>query len=156
MPRVKIGSESKLAPSVVQTNLLKEMLRGSQIHPIAWLESLSQALGPRVPSRLTNQRSGRFNPIERLPLLGLRSQKRDWEGRFQSRGVTRNQYDARLINFAVPRQPEGTRTICQRRSERREQLFRMGIAGRNKRRSPGSGGRYKRTAESYYHCRKVR
>lgn len=51
---------------------------------------------------------------------------------------------------------KGYRTVCQKRSERREQLFRMGISGPGRRRSPGQGGSYKRTEGSQIVCRKVR
>lgn len=44
------------------------------------------------------------------------------------------------------------KTLCQRRSERREQLFRMGTAGAGRRRSPGQGGSYKRNEKSRISC----
>lgn len=54
------------------------------------------------------------------------------------------------------KQTKGYRTVCQRRSERRESLFAMGIAGSGRRRSPGQGGSYKRTEGSQIICKKVR
>lgn len=42
--------------------------------------------------------------------------------------------------------------LCKRRSDRREQLFRMRIAGPGRRRSPGQGGRYERNNESRISC----
>lgn len=51
---------------------------------------------------------------------------------------------------------KGTVTVCQKRDQRREKLFAMGIAGNNKRQSPGNGGTYKRDENSEVVCRKVR
>lgn len=51
---------------------------------------------------------------------------------------------------------KGYRTVCQKRSERREQLFAMGTAGTGRRRSPGQGGSYKRTEDSQISCKRVR
>lgn len=45
-------------------------------------------------------------------------------------------------------------TVCRKRHERRRQLFRTGIAGRNKRKSPGQNGTYLRTNESEQTCRR--
>lgn len=53
-------------------------------------------------------------------------------------------------------QVEATYRVCARRARRREHLFRIQIAGRNRRRSPGRGGTYRRTLDSLTTCRKVR
>lgn len=83
----------------------------------------------------------------RLPLLGLRNQTATFQGRLQSKGAT-----GRSNLRKVP----GTRTICETRSARRQILFRLGIAGKGRRNSPGSGGTYRRTPDSYYHCTTIR
>lgn len=59
-------------------------------------------------------------------------------------------------NLFVKKVTKGYITVCQKRSERREQLFAMGIAGFGRRRSPGQGGSYKRTQESQIVCKKER
>lgn len=45
------------------------------------------------------------------------------------------------------------RSICERRSVKRHVLFSTGIAGKNRRNSPGAGGSYNRTNESLMTCR---
>lgn len=128
----------------------------TQIDPLELQERMSQVLGTRVRFRERFQRPEWFRSIlrtERLPLFGLRSQRGRVSGRFQQRGDI---YPGRRDLFDPLRKVPGTKTICQIRSERRQHLFKLGIAGRGKRRSPGQGGSYRRTAESYYHCQTIR
>jgi len=42
--------------------------------------------------------------------------------------------------------------FCLRRKARRQVLFALGVSGRNKRRSPGRGGSYRRTQSSSWRC----
>lgn len=43
-------------------------------------------------------------------------------------------------------------SFCHKRKSRRQALFSLKIAGKGKRRSPGSGGTYNRTENSNYSC----
>lgn len=51
---------------------------------------------------------------------------------------------------------KGYVTVCQKREDRRESLFALGVAGHGRRRSPGQGGSYRRTQDSNIVCKKVR
>jgi len=122
------------------------------------MESLSQDLVSRARRDPPDQAyvrfpSGTLDPRKRLPLLGLRSQDAAPVGRTYPRGEL---YPGRDALFNPLREVPGTKTICQRRSDRRRALFKLHVAGSRKRRSPGSGGSYRRTPDSYYHCRTSR
>lgn len=124
------------------------------VNPLELLERMSQNIGARVRPDHRVQRPVWFRAKpERLPLLGLRSQRQPVEGRLQGRGEI---YRGRDALFSPLRTTRGTRSICQIRSERRQHLFKLGIAGKGRRFSPGQGGTYKRKADSYYSCTKVR
>lgn len=90
--------------------------------------------------------------VWRLPLIGLRSQVRTERMRQRVRDPLGTQ---KALKDQL-RQRDGSKTVCERRAERREQLFKMGIAGKNVRKSPGQGGHYRRTDQSDMVCRKVR
>lgn len=49
---------------------------------------------------------------------------------------------------------EARHSVCLRRARRREMLFKMRVAGKNLRKSPGKGGTYRRTEESEYTCKR--
>lgn len=58
----------------------------------------------------------------------------------------------RYLKYYSLTDTEVEKTLCKRRSERRENLFSLGIAGSGRRRSPGQGGRYKRDQNSRISC----
>lgn len=85
---------------------------------------------------------------ERLPLQGIRSQRdRILRNLEQPRRV-----GSRIVIPQIPRQIPGTKSVCQRRFERRTVLFARNIAGKGLRRSPGQGGTYRRTITSQQGC----
>lgn len=85
----------------------------------------------------------------RLPMLGLRSQVRT----DRMRKVQRELPDRHILQDSLKDVP-AEKSICVRRAERREQLFKMRVAGRGLRRSPGQGGHYRRTENSELSCRR--
>lgn len=131
-----------------------ERLRRVNIPRLLLAERLGQSVVRRVREAAADQpdvRSRRRIRRERLPLGGLRSQRelggRPWRAGAIVRAVLR-QVQASLKE--IP----GERTVCQKRAERREELFKKGIAGRGRRRSPGQGGSYRRTRDSEVTCRR--
>lgn len=92
----------------------------------------------------------------RVPLLGEVIHRYQKDVDTQERRERRAKfYSARRLAREMNK-VEGTYTICGRRARRREHLFRIGVAGRNRRRSPGRGGSYRRTPDSSYQCRERR
>ncbi len=85
---------------------------------------------------------------ERLPIQGIRSQVKT--------GIIIRKRREELPYGSPLREIAGTKSICTQRGQRRRRLFSMAIAGKNRRRSPGRGGHYKRTEDSQLHCRTVR
>ncbi len=115
--------------------------------------TLRERLGQTEPRGIRPVAFQGFDKIlGRVPLLGLRSQKdRAKIKKYQER------YRQQMRDLKYPlREIAGTRTICQQRAERREALFKTGVAGTGRRRSPGRDRTYMRTEESQVHCRKVR
>lgn len=117
-------------------------------------ERLSQNLAPRgIPNPMV-QRSvlvRQFLKANRLPLVGLRSQR--------ERVVLRSDQtiDRPLIHqWDVPANVPAVKSVCQARHLRRRLLFKIGIAGIGRRRSPGRGGTYRRNVDSETSCQKVR
>lgn len=156
---LKRSGHTPLPRSVQRTERQQKLglLPSSLPRSIVLVESLSQVLGsrgkvhqgPQTPVRV----SQKFK-ANRLPLIGLRSQARiDYTGRLKTRGEL---YPGRNALFSNLRETPGTRSICEQRAQRREHLFRVGIAGPNRRRSPGRGGHYRRTQDSYYSCKTYR
>lgn len=90
----------------------------------------------------------RFPSLRRIVQRGIRSSVAHMKREFRLPGIK----PGILTDRDIP----GTKSVCQRRSERRSQLFRMGIAGKNKRRSPGTNGTYRRNEESQLTCKTVR
>lgn len=142
-------------PSVQRTKTQEQgLLRSVTLPRLLALETMSQDVGTvrrgrQVPS---SQPHVWVNPlVDRLPILGLRSQRQKVAGRVQRT----EKYGVRSLEDPL-REVPGTRTICQKRSERRALLFKMGIAGKGKRKSPGQGGTYKRNEESITTCRTYR
>ena len=106
---------------------------------------------PRSSDRFDSYRPGLFLErklqFERLPILGLRSQR---ERKKERDGFRK---DLVFIGDKAPKtDPLYRGRICRRRKQRRARLFQIGIAGRNKRLSPGVGGTYRRTPESEVKC----
>lgn len=89
--------------------------------------------------------------IPRLALLGLRSQAQKVVMRAPQSIISQVQ-DVFFREEGIP----GTKSVCRKRMDRRQVLFRMGIAGRGRRRSPGSGGHYRRSERSQVTCDVVR
>ncbi len=81
---------------------------------------------------------------QKLPFLGLRSLRVFKKGSYVPSGVHKLKKSAKAI--------ESVRKLCRNRKDRRKTLFIRGIAGKNKRRSPGAGGTYKRTPLSEVSC----
>lgn len=90
--------------------------------------------------------------VWRLPLIGLRSQVRTERMRQRVKDPLGTQ---RALKESL-RERQGTKSVCAQRSQRRQVLFSLKIAGKNRRRSPGKGGHYRRTDQSDMVCRKVR
>lgn len=85
----------------------------------------------------------------RLPLIGLRSQ----HTLLGNGGQTDPGNILRGIREGVLNKIPAVRSVCQARHERRRVLFASRVAGPRLRRSPGSGGTYKRTVDSETSCR---
>lgn len=83
---------------------------------------------------------------ERLPLLGLRSQR---ERQLLEQRPPEQFYYPKLLS-SIP----GPKSMCERRHIRKGVLFSLRIAGKGLRRSPGKGGSYRRTVESSLSCRR--
>lgn len=93
---------------------------------------------------------GRARIEDRLPLLGLRSQ------RGNNYNLGRNPLeDLRSVMGALDSsQKQPIRgSICQRRGARRRVLFMNKIAGTGKKKSPGAGGSYRKNNDSQTSCR---
>lgn len=86
----------------------------------------------------------------RLPILGLRSQRINNPTGFGNL-LPRLSIDLGSAFDRVTGIP-AKRSLCKIRHLRRIMLFKMGIAGKGKRKSPGTGGTYRRTEESTQHC----
>lgn len=138
---------AKIAESST-TRLLRSLSTPSLI-------ALTKIAHRRDPQGVPGERPERLlsQPLRSI-IIGRRPQERPVQPRQRDR-----YFESIRDAFRYPVQwekKEGTKTVCQSRSERREQLFSMGIAGVGKRRSPGQGGSYKRTDKSEVVCRKVR
>lgn len=118
-------------------------------------ESMSQYIGSRGIRIAYEQRPvvvRRLLKANRLPLVGIRSQI-DRIGSSMVKNVLPQE-----INWLAD-QLKGVpavRSVCQARHQRRRMLFKIGVAGTNKRLSPGRGGTYRRTVDSETSCKKVR
>lgn len=130
------------------------MLRSAEIPRLLALETMSQNLVrrsgniSRVPPHVLFHQQ-----VKRLPLIGIRSQHVRVQGRFNQ--VKEYHKDPLRMSDRLTN-PPATRTICEKRAQRKEVLFKLGIAGKGQRRSPGAGGRYRRSVGSEYTCRTVR
>lgn len=100
-------------------------------------------IGPARPNRVA-----RLIKASRLPILGLRSQinKKVKYGQKVSGSVAGYFKDQELALT--------DRRICRSRTERRRTLFASGIAGKNRKRSPGVAGHYRRNSDSEITCRR--
>ncbi len=88
---------------------------------------------------------------ERYPIIGIRSQRE------RRKDIKKNelQKTSNLTrHIRDNNQVAQHKTVCQRRTRRRSTLFSKGIAGINKRKSPGTRGRYKYTSDSEKSCRR--
>lgn len=95
----------------------------------------------------------RRDSLERIRLQRLvQTQGVRQDEQLQRRGV----YLPKVRNVKLSVGESGTRSVCSIRYQRRKTLFSIGVAGRNRRKSPGAGGTYKRTHESYFTCRRKR
>ncbi|WNK13860.1 MAG: hypothetical protein [Microvirus sp.] len=128
-------------------NLTREQssqMRRQNIHRLILVDSLSQNLVRRQREIPAPQPNVKTLKKSRLPILGLRSQR--------ERTVTRQNrnelYPGRTALFSQLKENPASPSICHSRKIRREILFRTGIAGRNRHRSPGRNGTYRRTADS--------
>lgn len=120
---------------------------------IVLTEKLGQSLvrrGMRPPDSQPNVQFRERLRKERLPLLGLKSQ-RESKALIAWRVLKQAKQAYRVLQDPLRRMPL-TATLCKRRSERREYLFRIKVAGFGRRRSPGAGGSYRRTLDSSYSC----
>lgn len=87
--------------------------------------------------------------VSRLPIIGLRSQRKLKGDRFVV--SERPSFQDQLREFYQISRDPADRLTCARRSVRRSVLFARDIAGRRAR-SPGRGGTYRRTERSNYTC----
>lgn len=106
----------------------------------------SATIKPRRESPNEQGRVMVYPIINRLPLLGLRSQQE-----IMGFGTGHIRKDIRAVKRQV-RDISTTHSICHQRSDRRSVLFMKKIAGIGRKRSPGSGGTYKRTEDSQASC----
>lgn len=135
-----------------RSDVRSDVLRSLTIPRLIALETMSQDLVRRYQPTVAAQSHVWVNAVNRLPIVGLRSQRERYRGR-----IVVPQYNKEPFRLSDPLKTiYGTKSICQKRSERREILFKLGIAGKGQRRSPGAGGRYRRREESMMSCRKVR
>lgn len=129
-----------------------DLLRSLTIPRLIALETMSQDLVRRgKPASSVQPHVWSEQLFRRLPILGLRSQRELLRGRYLS--PNKEMYEGRNALFDPLQKMTGTRSICEKRAIRRKQLFMIGVAGRRSKRSPGSGGHYKRNVESQYSCR---
>lgn len=85
--------------------------------------------------------------LRRLPILGLRSQRKlIGDPLVVSGNSLRNQVDELHSYYRVLSEP----SVCRKRAVRQQVLFAKDVAGR--RRSPGRGGTYRRTERSNETC----
>lgn len=89
--------------------------------------------------------------VWRLPIIGFRSQT---VGKGLRQSVRKFQKIGKFGQLVLDRPEDAKRTVCDRRAVRREVLFKMRIAGRGLRRSPGQGGHYRRNQDSEKVCRR--
>lgn len=92
----------------------------------------------------------------RAIIIGRRPQERTFRSIKKRDPYLQSIRDAFRYPVQLERKQEGVKTVCQKRDERRETLFSMGIAGINQRKSPGQGGSYKRNKDSQIECKKER
>jgi len=103
------------------------------------------------PLRSSYAAPGRVSPLRISQAApGVRREQRRFPA---SQVIQRPLLRSAPILPAKPSLPTRATDFCSRREARREVLFAQRVAGR-KGRSPGRGGRYRRTAESYYRCRR--
>lgn len=88
---------------------------------------------------------------DRLPLVGLLSQIQDHEMVFPRGNEGPSELAQRREFLDRLRSPEHP-AVCKRRKDRRVALFRSQVAGRNRKRSPGQGGTYRRDLNSEREC----
>lgn len=105
-------------------------------------------LGPERPRALPREYPGRFgahsrqNALQRVLLWA--------SGRPRARDTRPRGPAARALRSLTAQHPNQV-MFCVRRKQRRELLFRFGVAGK-RRRSPGRGGSYKRSYSSQWRC----
>lgn len=139
------------APSVQRTETTTSDLLRTKLIPN--LIALKTILDQRRPDASTVERLGR---MLQLPSRAIKVYPRLNKRPVQAINKPRVGIYAGLKVISDQKQTKGYRTVCQRRSERRESLFAMGIAGPGRRRSPGQGGSYKRSEGSQIICKTVR
>lgn len=126
------------------------MMRRSTVPRLVLSESFSQNLAPRGTWSPDVQRGvmvGRIFKPNRLPLLGLRSQNVRTASRYDREALKIPLLDRHV---GIPATP----SICQARHTRRRILFKKGVAGFGRKRSPGRDHTYKRTPDSETSCKR--
>lgn len=119
------------------------------------LTSIRRSNLTRVPYNVTQYTrsvlvDGSYHPlavsrsVNRLPMLGLRSQASKLSGRQMSLSQSQFRIPARVPSF---------NTTCVKRGSRRRMLFASGVAGRGRRNSPGKKGHYRLSSTYYETCR---
>lgn len=105
---------------------------------------------PRTTTPLFQRRD---KLISRIPMLGIRSQ-------YSTSLLSGNllpyhrslESDLKTIKHKLTTTPSHHST-CETRQKRRQTLFSLKIAGKGKKRSPGTGGTYRKTPDSNTTCR---
>lgn len=134
------GKRTSDQRSQVRTN---DLLRTDIFPKLILIKTI---LDQRRPDASTIERLGRLIPQPlRATIYDPRQRQRSLQSNIKRTELYKGQRS--LFNQKVVK-----KTLCQRRSSRREQLFAMGIAGSGQRRSPGQGGSYKRTPNSKISC----
>lgn len=118
---------SRLLPKAGLPNLLLTKKRTGYKQPLPYKSaySIREAFRTRETSRLPSQRAKQITKTH----LATKTQK------------------PKTLKI-------GQKDICKDRSIRRNQLFKMQIAGLNLKKSPGQGGHYNRTEDSLHSCKK--
>lgn len=141
-------------PSVQSTEPKRSELLRADIFPK--LIAIKTILDQRRPDASSIERLGRMLQLpSRAIIIGRRPLQRPVQTIKRRDPYFQSIRDA----FKYPVQwerKETTKTVCEKRDERREKLFAMGIAGVGSHRSPGQGGSYKRTKGSEISCKRVR
>lgn len=111
---------------------------------LADLEDTRRSLVPFGRAPLTQGPSGVSTPLVRPP-RGMRVLV---PPSAPAKPTRSRMFPWRTIPVAAP----ASVRFCIQRKQRKEVLFAKGVAGKNKRRSPGRGGGYRRSAKSNYRC----